>query len=213
MNIDFVLWAERLILNQASWDLYLNTPSEYAAIILDEFIIQNVHEDHFSSLKELINTWIQFGLNEYSLYHQYDQVTLTLASIYIGLSQHDNVTKEAFEKFISFIEYNELIDLSRIQQCSNSFMLTLESYNTNNDEEDLSELIKLTRANSTESSHLEELFTHYDQCSIFHMPQKINCLQSSIDISDDDSWIINNKSKHEFLSKKRKSSVSSFMLI
>lgn len=210
MNIDFVFWAERLILNQASWDLYLNTPSEYAAIIFDDFIIQHLHEDHFDSLKELISTWIQFGLNEYSLYYKYDQVTLTLASIYIGLSQHDNVSKDTFKKFISFLEHNELIDLNRIQQCSNSFMLTLESYSNTNDEEDLSELISLTRANSTESYSLDEVFAHYDQTSLIHMSQRGNWIQSSIlgDI-DDDSMNISSNITHEFLSKKRKASASS----
>lgn len=194
--------------------MYINTPSEYADLLFNEFLFGCIDNNHKESIQELIRTWMQFSLFEYSIYKNYNQTVITFASFYIGLSQHENVTKELFHSFIAFIENSHIVSLLEVKQCSESIMSLLQV----NDEckiEEYDDLVmspKYTRENSVYS--LGEIFTQYEQCSLSQLEKEedskslLLSFQSTYDSSDSNFLFVEEQVSNTFLSRKRKASVS-----
>lgn len=199
-----------MILNKASWDLYINTPSESADIIFNEFL-PYINSKDKESVQELIKTWMQFSLLEYSVYKKYDQTIITFASFYIGLSQHDNISKGLFDLFLAFIENSHVVSLSEVKQCSESIMNLLQVSEECKMEayDDLTLSPKFTRANSLYS--LGEIFTQYEQSSLLQLEKEesssLFSIQSTFD-SDSNFAFAEEKAPITFLSRKRKASVT-----
>lgn len=148
-------------------DLYLYTSEDCADIINTEFLIRNVLWN-FDFIKEIISTWREFALYEYSIYQRYDNVTITFSSFYIGLSLSgyvdNNSDNDLMQSYEAFIEKSNIVSLTIIQQCSKDIYTIFQlSDNQNNDFKEIMLLSLPTRANSDCS--ITQLFTQYDNDS------------------------------------------------
>lgn len=110
----------------------------------------------------MVNSFIQFSINEYSIFKKYNQFIITLACLLIGIS---SVFEEEFNEEESqknrnllknyFKEFN-FLNLSIIEECEKEILFIINN-NSDEDEEDF----KITRPNSLNS--LLELFNNSEK--------------------------------------------------
>lgn len=168
------------MLNKVSLNLYLYTSEDCAEIINNEFLnkillLNKNDTPDMYSFKEIICTWREFALYEYSIYQKYDSVTITFSSFYIGLLLSGNIISkdtDLMQEYEAFIKTTNIVSHEIVQQCSKDIynIFQLSDTNQDNDAVELKMLSKPTRANS--DSSLNQVFTQYDKDSIQQYDQE-----------------------------------------
>ena len=110
----------------------------------------------------MVNSFIQFSINEYSIFKKYNQFIITLACLLIGISSgfEEEFNEEESQKNRNllknyFKEFN-FLNLSIIEECEKEILFIINN-NSDEDEEDF----KITRPNSLNS--LLELFNNSEK--------------------------------------------------
>ena len=96
----------------------------------------------------MVNSFIQFSINEYSIFKKYNQFIITLSCLLIGISsdfdeeesqKNRNLLKNYFKEF-------NFLNLSIIEECEKEILFIINN-SSDDDEEDF----KITRPNSINS--------------------------------------------------------------
>ena len=110
----------------------------------------------------MVNSFIQFSINEYSIFKKYNQFIITLACLLIGISSgfEEEFNEEESQKNRNllknyFKEFN-FLNLSIVEECEKEILFIINN-NSDEDEEDF----KITRPNSLNS--LLELFNNSEK--------------------------------------------------
>ena len=100
----------------------------------------------------MVNSFIQFSLSEYSIFKKYNQFIITLSCLLIGISSYfdEELNEEESQKNRNllknyFKEFN-FLNLSIIEECEKEILFIINN-NSDEDEEDF----KITRPNSLNS--------------------------------------------------------------
>ena len=100
----------------------------------------------------MVNSFIQFSLSEYSIFKKYNQFIITLSCLLIGISSDfdEELNEEESQKNRNllknyFKEFN-FLNLSIIEECEKEILFIINN-NSDEDEEDF----KITRPNSLNS--------------------------------------------------------------
>ena len=139
IDIQFSLWAENLIFKKSLGDFCLSSPYDLLNAILNEIIPKETNisnnnnntsnfEIIYDTYKDLIETWIQFAIYEYSIYSQFDIFTITLACIYLTIEkitpeipqEQINNIKENYQHIVS--QYKQYFNIEIIDQCSQEIL-------------------------------------------------------------------------------------------
>lgn len=171
----------------------------------------------------MITTWIQFSINEYSVYRNFDIATIAMASFFIGVSNinSEEISEEEQEKnkslFVDYLKKINIFSLEEVEKCAKVIgeIYTKEDDEENEDEakdEDFSGL--LTRSNSTAS--LEAIFSNCDKKGKTTKKEEKNNLAnvefklqlSGLDNNKREDFFIDNLKSDLLLGKKRKSESS-----
>lgn len=171
----------------------------------------------------MITTWIQFSINEYSVYRNFDIATIAMASFFIGVSNinSEEISEEEQEKnkslFVDYLKKINIFSLEEVEKCAKVIgeIYTKEDDEENEDEakdEDFSGL--LTRSNSTAS--LEAIFSNCDKKGKITKKEEKNNLAnvefklqlSGLDNNKREDFFIDNLKNDLLLGKKRKSESS-----
>jgi hypothetical protein len=111
MDLKTITEVEKLTMNKISWKLFFETPVELSRLIMREIIESPISPE----LYENVSDWVNFSLNEYFLYKNYDQFQLTLSSVLLGLKVAG--MEENIGKLVNFIQKENLADVSVLQTC------------------------------------------------------------------------------------------------
>ena len=204
----YVFWAEKIILKKSHWNIQRIYPSEVTELIIKEIFLKNSFpEKLINNYKEIVNTFILFSLNEYSIYKKYNQIIIALTCSLIGISYpsefSEKFKKEDLIKYKQLI-YNEIYELNVIEnnniinECEKDILNLLEN-NEEEEEEDNNDYYisnALTRTNSTIS--FNETFSDYDKVK--------NNIYDLLYIRENKFEILSLESKESksFLGKKKK---------
>lgn len=166
-------WAEKLILKKASLKLILKTPAEIAKILIN---LLNLTNEVKHNLLEMVECWIHFAMNEFSIYKKYNLFIISISCLFIGVSileKNENlfILSNVNEKCIS----SKQLIKNKIQQLGivNSFNILEEC------EKD----IKLLFDNSEEET---ENLDDDDQCSARTRSGSVNSLSETSNFFEND---------------------------
>lgn len=95
INLDIVYSMEQCILNYNNWKYNLSTPAEMKSLLLS--LEENKVDEE---VEETICYFINFSMDEYEIYSQYDQLTITAASVLISYDHFNKNTKLIEEALI-----------------------------------------------------------------------------------------------------------------
>ena len=216
IDLFFTFWSERLIFNKCSGDLFLENPFEIIDIILKEILNQDGKK--IQIYQDMINTWFQFTINEYSIYGKYDIATITMASFFLGVSNinseeiSNEEEKKIKEAFISYLKQINLFSWEKIEKCSTEIkhiFLSVDHQQNDEDSNDIAFSGLLTRSNSTASSG--DIVKAYEQVAKTSDEVKKEIIDINIDIPsclDDNNVIIVGSVRSDFLGKKRQIDLS-----
>lgn len=215
IDLSFTFWSERLILNKCSGDFLLENPFEIIENILNEIL--NHDEKKIQIYQDMINTWFQFTINEYSIYGKYDIATITMASFFLGVSNinSEEISKEEEKKikeaFISYLKQINLFSWEKIEKCSTEIKNIFLSVDHQENEEDSNDITfsgLLTRSNSTSSSG--DIVKAYEQITKTCDEVKKEIVDINIDIPSclDNNLMIVGSARSDFLGKKRQIDLS-----
>ena len=168
----YVFWAEKIILKRSHWYINQIYPSEITELIIKEILLKNSFpKDSIENYREIVNTFILFSLNEYSLYNKYNQIIIALSCSLISLSNDfiQNLNEDDIIKYKNLIQkeinnLNIIKDENNLIECQNNILSLLkneEEENENKEEEEDYMSFALTRSSSTVSL-IEETFFDYD---------------------------------------------------
>ena len=241
IDIQFSLWAENLIFKKSLGDFCLSSPYDLVDAILNEIIPKETNNNNnnnnttnfeitYDTYKDLIETWIQFAIYEYSIYSQFDIFTITLACIYLTIEkitpelpqEQINNIKENYQHIIS--QYKQYFNIEIINECSQEILKLFyneeekEEYNEDNDNNvnDKSYFSLDTTITINDSSFYEDIFSIYsgslNNNSLVATPIERKDIQFTYTKDDNDNDNNNNniednnehKSCFRFLNKKRK---------
>ena len=190
IDLYFTAWAERLILAKSQLDCDFKSPFDIVDMIVKEIYKKGM----INIYKETINIWIQFAINEYSIYSKYDIATITMGCFYIGVCNilTNEISEEDKDKnknvFISYLKNLNLFSFDKVVECGSEIGLLFMKEDDNSDEDTKESDIVITRTNS--ASSIEEIFISSDsKAKELDMP----CIRG-IDSCDN----------NEFLGKKKK---------
>ena len=127
-----------------------------------ELIIPNLQKKlNFSNSKmqnfiNIVNSYIQFSICEYSIYKKYNQFIITFASLLIGISsdfEENELNEEENQKnrnlIKNYLQEFKFLDLSIIEECEKEILFLIDN-SSNEDEQDF----EFTRPNSICSDFL-----------------------------------------------------------
>ena len=158
----YVFWAEKIILKRSHWYINQIYPSEITELIIKEILLKNSFpKESLDNYREIVNTFILFSLNEYSLYKKYNQILIALSCSLISLSNEfmQNLNEDDILKYKNLIQkeinnLNIIKDENNFIECQNDIITLLkneEEENENQEEEEDYMSFALTRSNSTVS--------------------------------------------------------------
>ena len=87
--MNYIFWAEKIILKKSKWKIYSFYSCEIIDLIINEIIIKKNYpfsKDYIKNYKEIVNTFLIFSLEEYSIYSKYNQIIISLVCLIIGIS-------------------------------------------------------------------------------------------------------------------------------
>ena len=200
--MNFVFRSERLILNKCEWKICLDT-----ACNIQENILNCLYENVSLETKENINTWIQFVLNEYSIYKQYNMSIISFACCLVGImytANDDNEQTQLKQKVLDYMNSIECVKerINEVEKCAKEIVDLVQNEENEKDDEDNyeDECTTLTRS----SSHIDEIFDLYNENS----EDSCNDNEENVlyQLKDNDVKIYENESRsrmQSFLGKKR----------
>ena len=206
----YVFWAEKIILKRSHWYINQIYPSEITELIIKEILLKNSFpKESLDNYREIVNTFILFSLNEYSLYKKYNQILIALSCSLISLSNEfmQNLNEDDILKYKNLIQ-KEINNLNIIQdennfiECQNDIITLLkneEEENENQEEEEDYMSFALTRSNSTVSL-IEKTFFDYDKAKykknelLYRIDNQNNFI--NLEINDSESFL--GKKKERF---------------
>ena len=117
----------------------------------------------------MISTWIQFSINEYSIYRNFDIATIAMACFFIGVSNinSEEIAEEEQERnkvlFVEYLKKINLFSLESVEQCARAIGEIYTREDEDESEEDNEDEFSglLTRSNSTDS--LDAIFANCDK--------------------------------------------------
>ena len=207
----YVFWAEKIILKRSHWYINQIYPSEITELIIKEILLKNSFpKESLDNYREIVNTFILFSLNEYSLYKKYNQILIALSCSLISLSNEfmQNLNEDDILKYKNLIQ-KEINNLNIIKyennfiECQNDIITLLkneEEENENKEEEEEDYMcFALTRSNSTVSL-IEKTFFDYDKAKykknefLYRIDNQNNFI--NLEINDSESFL--GKKKERF---------------
>ena len=185
-------------------------------LILNDILNGDSHKIRI--YQEMITTWIQFSINEYSVYKNFDIATIAMASFFIGVSNinSEEISEEEQETnkslFVDFLKKINIFSLEEVEKCARAIG---EIYTKEDDEENEEQMKDeeftglLTRSNSTAS--LDAIFANCDKKGkATKKEERINLANvefklqlSGLDENKKEEFSIDNL-KNDLLGKKRK---------
>ena len=179
--------AERALLKYCNWKININSPSDLIDRIYNKLILKYKHNDSIiekiNQSKDLSITLLEFGICEYNIFSEYNEIIICLSSCFISMKQNSqeesNVSVEKIDiekelkEILDQIVNNINIDKNLIESCSFLMLKNLQKddddNNTdgNNEKEeneikekkediyDINSQLDVTRTDSEESSFCE----------------------------------------------------------
>ena len=167
----YVFWAEKIILKKSHWNIQRIYPSEVTELIIKEILLKNSFpEKLINNYKEIVNTFILFSLNEYSIYKKYNQIIIALTCGLIGISYpsefSEKFKKEDLIKYKQLI-YNEIYELNFIEnnnilnECEKDILNLLENNEEEEEEDNIDNKDILNLLENNEEEEEEDNIDNY----------------------------------------------------
>ena len=191
-NIDLscCFLAEKAILKYCNWELNIDTPSFFIDTILNELFVKYKNDNKviecLNKYKDISITILQFAICEYNIYDKYNQMIISLCSLFISNNldiDNDEEIKEYINKNNINIQ-NELkkildnivnnIDFNKnlLESCKFLILQKLEKDEGNNEDEE--ENIKNERDNNYDINYQLEITRNDSNASFIEAFNKYN---------------------------------------
>ena len=153
INLNFVLWAQKLILKSNLDKQYLICPYDIIRLLIVSVKeLLNCSNSKMDNLLNSTNSFIYFSLCEYSIYKKYNQLIITFACLLIGISSEYNDDEKQRDLIKNFFRQFDFINLRLIEECEKDILSLINDNNSDDDEEEF----EYTRPSSL-NSLFEEL--------------------------------------------------------
>ena len=180
INLNCCFLAERALLKYCNWKINMNSPCDLIDIIYNKLILKykdnNSIIEKINQSKDLSITLLEFGICEYNIFSEFNEIIICLSSVFICIKQNsDEENNKSVGKIDIHIELKEIleqiinninIDKNLIESCSVLMLKNLQKDDDNNinqkenneikekkaDIFDINSQLDITRTDSEESS-------------------------------------------------------------
>ena len=210
--------AEKTILKYCNWELNIDSPSSFIDIILNEIFIKYKNDNKvieaLNKYKDISITILQFAICEYNIYAKYNQMIISLCSLFISINLDIDIDEEIKEYiiknniniqnelklFLENIVNNDYFNKNLIESCKSLILKKLEKDEENNEDDedsgkkekddslDINYQLEITR-NDSNLSFLEVINNYnsdkdYEDCSSKNININNNNNKSIIDFGE-----------------------------
>ena len=204
--MNYIFWAEKIILKKSKWKIYSFYSCEIIDLIINEIIIKKNYpfsKDYIKNYKEIVNTFLIFSLEEYSIYSKYNQIIISLVCLIIGISYSNGNNEKLKEKDLLYYQNilkKEILNLKITKnekifdECQKDILALLENNEDEEIEDDSLNLV-LTRSSST-NSLIESFF--------INNKENVNLNNNNINNNNDNLLFIDIKESESLLLGKKR---------
>ena len=204
--MNYIFWAEKIILKKSKWKIYSFYSCEIIDLIINEIIIKKNYpfsKDYIKNYKEIVNTFLTFSLEEYSIYSKYNQIIISLVCLIIGISYSNGNNEKLKEKDLLYYQNilkKEILNLNItnnekiFDECQKDILALLENNEDEEIEDDSLNLV-LTRSSST-NSLIESFF--------INNKENVNLNNNNINNNNDNLFFIDIKESESLLLGKKR---------
>lgn len=204
--MNYIFWAEKIILKKSKWKIYSFYSCEIIDLIINEIIIKKNYpfsKDYIKNYKEIVNTFLIFSLEEYSIYSKYNQIIISLVCLIIGISYSNGNNEKLKEKDLLYYQNilkKEILNLKITKnekifdECQKDILALLENNEDEEIEDDSLNLV-LTRSSST-NSLIESFF--------INNKENVNLNNNNINNNNDNLFFIDIKESESLLLGKKR---------
>lgn len=204
--MNYIFWAEKIILKKSKWKIYSFYSCEIIDLIINEIIIKKNYpfsKDYIKNYKEIVNTFLIFSLEEYSIYSKYNQIIISLVCLIIGISYSNGNNEKLKEKDLLYYQNilkKEILNLNItnnekiFDECQKDIIDLLENNEDEEIEDDSLNLV-LTRSSST-NSLIESFF--------INNKENVNLNNNNINNNNDNLFFIDIKESESLLLGKKR---------
>ena len=204
--MNYIFWAEKIILKKSKWKIYSFYSCEIIDLIINEIIIKKNYpfsKDYIKNYKEIVNTFLTFSLEEYSIYSKYNQIIISLVCLIIGISYSNGNNEKLKEKDLLYYQNilkKEILNLKITKnekifdECQKDILALLENNEDEEIEDDSLNLV-LTRSSST-NSLIESFF--------INNKENVNLNNNNINNNNDNLLFIDIKESESLLLGKKR---------
>ena len=204
--MNYIFWAEKIILKKSKWKIYSFYSCEIIDLIINEIIIKKNYpfsKDYIKNYKEIVNTFLIFSLEEYSIYSKYNQIIISLVCLIIGISYSNGNNEKLKEKDLLYYQNilkKEILNLKITKnekifdECQKDIIDLLENNEDEEIEDDSLNLV-LTRSSST-NSLIESFF--------INNKENVNLNNNNINNNNDNLFFIDIKESESLLLGKKR---------
>ena len=204
--MNYIFWAEKIILKKSKWKIYSFYSCEIIDLIINEIIIKKNYpfsKDYIKNYKEIVNTFLIFSLEEYSIYSKYNQIIISLVCLIIGISYSNGNNEKLKEKDLLYYQNilkKEILNLNItnnekiFDECQKDILALLENNEDEEIEDDSLNLV-LTRSSST-NSLIESFF--------INNKENVNLNNNNINNNNDNLFFIDIKESESLLLGKKR---------
>ncbi len=204
--MNYIFWAEKIILKKSKWKIYSFYSCEIIDLIINEIIIKKNYpfsKDYIKNYKEIVNTFLTFSLEEYSIYSKYNQIIISLVCLIIGISYSNGNSEKVKEKDLLYYQNllkKEIFNLNItnnekiFDECQKDILDLLENNEDEEIEDDSLNLV-LTRSSST-NSLIESFF--------INNKENVNLNNNNINNNNDNLLFIDIKESESLLLGKKR---------
>ena len=204
--MNYIFWAEKIILKKSKWKIYSFYSCEIKDLIINEIIIKKNYlflKNYIKNYKEIVNTFLIFSLEEYSIYSKYNQIIISLVCLIIGISYSNGNNEKLKEKDLlnyQNILKKEILNLKITKnekifdECQKDILALLENNEDEEIEDDSLNLV-LTRSSST-NSLIESFF--------INNKENVNLNNNNINNNNDNLFFIDIKESESLLLGKKR---------
>jgi hypothetical protein len=204
--MNYIFWAEKIILKKSKWKIYSFYSCEIIDLIINEILIKKNYpfsKDYIKNYKEIVNTFLTFSLEEYSIYSKYNQIIISLVCLIIGISYSNGNNEKLKEKELLYYQNllkKEILNLNItnnekiFDECQKDILDLLENNEDEEIEDDSLNLV-LTRSSST-NSLIESFF--------INNKENVNLNNNNINNNNDNLLFIDIKESESLLLGKKR---------
>ncbi len=204
--MNYIFWAEKIILKKSKWKIYSFYSCEIIDLIINEILIKKNYpfsKDYIKNYKEIVNTFLTFSLEEYSIYSKYNQIIISLVCLIIGISYSNGNSEKVKEKDLLYYQNllkKEIFNLNItnnekiFDECQKDILDLLENNEDEEIEDDSLNLV-LTRSSST-NSLIESFF--------INNKENVNLNNNNINNNNDNLLFIDIKESESLLLGKKR---------